>query len=424
MRAIFQALRLIALTALPAALSCAPGAPPTGGPPERMVLIVVDTLRRDHIGHYGGATPTPHMDALAARGVAVEAQASFHQTTMSMGAMFTGRVPSLESGRPKNPLAWRPSTWCGMARFIDEIGKDECLPPRLRTLGESLEDAGYLGVGIVANSLLFRPAGFHRGFAVWTEIGARRAGKRPGLRARQRTAEFVHEALTTELDALSDVPRLFLYLHYTDVHDYRLLGIPYAEAVRRMDAALGELMRILEARDLLEGTVIVLTSDHGENLGESHIVKGMPNHGGNPSWGSVLDVPLIAVGVEAARLRPLMRTQNVYDLLVGVAGMQATPDEALASDELFVTERMFRTYRKGRYKSVWGRQDDTFRLLDLAADPGETRDVAAEQPAVVAEHRGRIEGLSRELAPESEFDTAAPIPDYMLERLEELGYLE
>jgi hypothetical protein len=69
--------------------------------PEHVVLVVVDTLRRDHLSIYGAEIETPNIARLAARGAVVEnALASFHQTTLSMGALFSGRTPSLESGDP------------------------------------------------------------------------------------------------------------------------------------------------------------------------------------------------------------------------------------------------------------------------------------------------------------------------------------
>ena len=79
--------------------------------PERIVLIVIDTLRRDALSCYGGSTPTPNIDGLAAQGqLFSNALGSFHQTTMSMGAMFTGRTPSLESGKGNSRLVSCPGS--------------------------------------------------------------------------------------------------------------------------------------------------------------------------------------------------------------------------------------------------------------------------------------------------------------------------
>ena len=63
--------------------------------PERIILIVADTLRRDHLSPYGSELETPAVARLARRGqVFTNAVSSFHQTTMSMAALFTGRTPS------------------------------------------------------------------------------------------------------------------------------------------------------------------------------------------------------------------------------------------------------------------------------------------------------------------------------------------
>ena len=100
--------------------------------PGRIVLVVVDTLRADAIA----ATPTPTLDALAARGQTFSnALASFHQTPMSMSAIFTGRTPSMESGEPSRSLRWLPSAWCGMARFEETPSQNVCLPSSIPTAG-------------------------------------------------------------------------------------------------------------------------------------------------------------------------------------------------------------------------------------------------------------------------------------------------
>ncbi len=92
---------VLAALCLATGVACTPRAE---GPP--IVLVVVDTLRRDHVSVYGGKAFTPNIDRLAARGqVFTNAVSSFHQTTMSMGSLFTGRTPSLATGRAETPLA-------------------------------------------------------------------------------------------------------------------------------------------------------------------------------------------------------------------------------------------------------------------------------------------------------------------------------
>lgn len=187
--------------------------------PERIILIVVDTLRQDALSCYGGSTSTPNIDALAAEGdLFSEAVGSFHQTTMSMGAMFTGRTPSIESSQGNSTLNWNGRTWCGLARFADPKGEEGCIRASLPTLPELLREAGYWAIGIVSNPFLFRPAGFERGFDDWVEVGERPSGDKPRnipqdmLDPEPRAAKHVNAAA---LQALSRRPHegFFLYVH-------------------------------------------------------------------------------------------------------------------------------------------------------------------------------------------------------------------
>jgi len=115
--------RAAAALALAAGLTACGGeradAPPSARP-ERIVLLVVDTLRRDHVGAYGGRVATPNMDRLAERGQRFpDAWSSFHQTTMSMASLFTGRTPSLEQSGQRERVAWTGRTWCGLLRAAE-----------------------------------------------------------------------------------------------------------------------------------------------------------------------------------------------------------------------------------------------------------------------------------------------------------------
>jgi arylsulfatase A-like enzyme len=398
-------------------------------PAERIVLVVVDTLRRDQLSVYGAEVRTPNVERLARRGtVHQRAVSSFHQTSMSMGALFTGRTPSLESGVPDRTVDFVLENWCGQARFF-ETEEETCLPSALPTLGEVMRRQGYWTVGIASNPLTHRPAGFDRGFDEWVEVTA---GRRQQMLAfskdefkRRRWAALRSGELTTEaaIEALSRRPsdRFFLYAHYMDVHDWHFRRVTYRETVELMDAALGDLLDYLEAEGLMEDAVIVFTSDHGEALKEEHMIPGPPRHIGNPSFETLLRVPLLIVGAEPED-RPLVRSEDLFHLLARVAGAQAPPPSPLAPDELFLSEFVWRTYRAGRWKSFWHRGEPVSYLVDLEADPGERRDVAAAHPDVMEEHRLRIDQLTTELAapgaPSKELDPK------LVELLRQLGYVE
>jgi arylsulfatase A-like enzyme len=411
---------------LVAAILCGCAAPEP--PPERIVLVLVDTLRRDHVGAYGASAPTPHIDALARAGTVFEnAVSSFHATSMSMGALFTGLTPSLESGRADAALDWTQQSWCGLARFAHS-DTASCLPAGLRTLGEVMREAGYATIGVTPHALTQRPLGFDRGFEDWEEIkvGARgmlafRPEKRPQFAA-LRSGDRVNRAVAEVLDRRRS-DRFFLYVHYLDAHDWNLAGVPYAEAVAAADRAVGGLRELLESRGLWRGTAVVLTSDHGEALGEEHFQPASPRHAGNPAFEPVLRVPLIVSGA-TPDLAPdaFVRSEDVFRLLARLAGVEPEETATLGDEELFVSERVYRTLRVGRWKSYWLRGSDRVRLVDLANDPQERRDVASEHLEIVEAHRARVDALSRELgAPER--DVGEILPEH-LERLRVLGYLE
>ena len=192
--------------------------------PDRIILIVADTLRRDSLSPYGSRVATPNLQKLADAGSVFEnAISSFHQTTMSMSSLFTGRTPSLETGDRSTILPWTSRGWCGLARLA-ESPDDTCVPRSLDTLAEDLQRAGYETLGIQSNAIIFQPYGYEQGFDTWIEVGERERPKSqqdPVALAKLRTGRRVNERVIEALqERQSD--RFFLYVHYIDPHDYNI----------------------------------------------------------------------------------------------------------------------------------------------------------------------------------------------------------
>jgi arylsulfatase A-like enzyme len=294
----------------------------------------------------------------------------------------------------------------------------------LLTLGEMMHEQGYWSAAVVANRLLFRPAGFDAGFDRWAEVGSSDDEfvlNNRNLSANQRTGAHVNAAVRGLLETRPDAPT-FLYVHYMDVHDWNQRRMSYAESVETVDRAIGELMTDLEAHGLLDEALVVLLADHGEALGESHLLQPMPTHFGNPSFEPVLQVPLVVVGAEVAVSEVPIRSEDIYHLLAKLVGYEVAAERDLEPDELFLAEAWYRTYRSGHWKSYWRRADGEYRLVDLSADPGETRDVADTHPEVAAAHRDRMNSLTERLAaPEA---LVRDVTDSEKEMLSALGYLE
>jgi len=415
---------LLAASLVVALLTACEAAPP----PQRIILVVVDTLRRDHLSPYAPGISTPNVQQLADRGqVFSRYVASFHQTTMSMGALFTGLTPSTESDDPRKPLAWTGRNWCGLRRFA-EGPEDACVPAHLTTLAETLQQAGFFTAGVVANSLLFAPAGFEQGFDLWVEVGAVDVSKvRPEDRPRLRAAPLVREAVRETFSTLPEAP-LFLYVHYVDVHDWTYVDKTYEQAVVEMDAELGRLFEELEGAGLLENATVILTSDHGEALGEPHPLRTTKTHLGNPSFESVLEIPLIVAPPAFEDTERMLRSQDLRTLVEELAGASGpTPlggtEGGLEADELVLSEDHYFTYRKGQWKSMFHRtRPKLWALFDLESDPGETVNLMREEPRRVEEHLRRIHALN------DLFGTRADAGDTMTDedraRLRALGYLD
>ena len=410
--------------------ACGSGDRPSAtGPTERVILIVIDTLRRDFLSCYGSQVQTPNIAALAARGQRFDDfTAAFHQTSMSMGALFTGRTPSLEFDRTDRLLFWNSTTLCGLNRFATDRDDTLCIPASLPTLAETIRDAGFWTIGVASNQFLYEPSGFSRGFDDWSEVGKK--PEKMGALARFKLPDasetrFFGRVNASTLAAVDrrESDRFFLYVHYMDVHDYGSRSAQrYAKAVRAVDWAVGELLGELEARGLMEDSRVILTSDHGERLNERHAVPGRPGHTGNPSFREVLALPLLIAPPIDRDPGAFLRTQDLFSLIQAAAGIEPAPEVSLAPDELFLSETEYRTYQRGRWKSSLRRDDGGFLLFDLDDDPGESRNVADEHPDVVAEHRRRMEEIAEAVSARravverlSEEDRA---------RLRALGYLD
>jgi len=379
-------------------LACAPAA--DTGPPERVILIVVDTLRRDHLSCYGSSVSTPNIDRIAAGGqIYTNTLASYHQTSMSMGALFSGRTPSIEFGTLGRPLFWNGQSWCGLARFSKEKDEGDCVPADLPTLAGEMSEAGYWSVGIASNQFLYEPSGYSRGFDDWVEVGEHPEQKgalaRMELKNAPRTRHWrLVNAAAFDALARRASDRFFLYVHYMDVHDYGFEQITYADAVRKLDAAVGELIDGLDHSGWLDDALIVFTADHGERLRERHAIAGHAGHVGNPTFQEVLRVPLVvSPGVARDPAAPI-RTEDIYRLILGAvdAPPQASPE--LEPGELLLSETEYRTFLRDHWKLVIRREDGAAQLFDLQADPMEMQDLASSRPEIVAALRDRAEELS------------------------------
>jgi len=400
--------------------------------PDRIVLVVIDTLRRDAVGCYGGHARTPTIDRIALEGQKfTHAVASFHQTTMSMAALFTGRTPSIESGDLAKPLPFEGRSWCGLARFDPADEREQCVPPGVATLAERMRAAGYETIGITSNALLFDPYGLSRGFDDWIEVGDAASERKLSASQQSRAAPKVNAEVVAALKRRRS-DHFFLYVHYMEVHDYRsqpgrrgrISGprVKYRKSVEVVDAAIDELLWQLDGLGLLEGSLIVLTADHGERLGERHMVVGENSHDGNPAFEETLEVPLVVYPAPADPPDEVVRGIDLFRMLTSWAGTDPPAPPLLQPGESFTSELRWLTYRRDHWKSYTRRNPRGLYLVDLEADPEERTNVAAQNGDVARQHWDRVSALARDLRATGQVRRTLSESDAA--RLRSLGYVE
>lgn len=442
---------------LPLLLACTPSAPPAPGPEARpdIVLVVIDTLRADHVGIYGHSRPTtPHIDALArSGGWYARAYAQSGWTLASFASLLTGRMPH--------------------EHRVVRDGRDPTryghLSPEVQTLAESLEAVGYATGAVLNNTFLAPEFGLNQGFSSWDWKGADNGSHRSADESvsaalrwmeAQKAPRFLllhlmepHMGYAPPEDVRGTfaskenppIPLPFLSAEQigagwagqrrpppsAEVQDY--VSRLYDEEIFTADRAVGRLVEGLRAGGRLEETVLVITADHGEE----HWEHGGFEHG-HALTGELVRVPLVVSGGPArGEIKAVVEHVDLYQGLLGLAG--AARPEGTRGDDLFapgfqgspaLSENCL--YGPDRAAIV----DGTHRLsVDLLQGSGEVWAVAAD-----GSERTRLQGpdQAREgdrllpllqaarggLAPiDAGGDTRIPSAE-AFQQLEALGYLE
>jgi len=320
-----------------------------------VVFIVLDTVRADHLSSYGYSRPTtPNLDRLARRGVLFENAISPSSWTLaSHASMFTGLLPH------QNGADW----WLP-------------LPPGPRTLAEALQWSGYRTAGFAANfDYCQKGWGIGRGFDIYRDdsesLQRNLAGTLLGTAliqpAYQTFFRFDYlerqDARETNKQAFRWLRRppsspYFLFVNYFDVHvpyltsppfDHRFGKIPdklvhklfdalqgpdpprgitqdeqaaliaaYDNCLAFLDAQVGRLLDFLDQTPQGRDTILIVTSDHGEEFGE----QGFYSHGYN-LYREAVHVPLIIAGPgvpKDVRISHLVRTRDLFSTVLDLAG--------------------------------------------------------------------------------------------------------
>jgi len=432
-----------------------------------VIVIVVDTLRADHLGAYGYDRATsPNLDAWAAEGRRYEhAYATSPWTLPSFGSIFTAQLPMRHRG------GWGfDGTWQTL----------EPINGAVPVIAELFRNEGFATGAVVNNTFLTTDVGSatERGFEVYDAV----AGGPVEFRRADATVDRALELI----DQWRDRP-FFLLVHFFEPHmdynpvppfrgrftsafesqfelpvgdyqgiragaydltdgDREFLRAAYDEEILSVDAHLGRFREALASRGLLGGTddgdrelLILFTADHGEEL----LDHGGFEHG-HAVWDELIRVPLVVwgEGIAAGRettpvslidLAPTVAEWAGLPRIPGAAGISlwsnVSTGAALPSRTLFAEGLLYGAPQtaivRWPLKVIVDADEQPVFAADLDADPAERTDVAASKSDAVAALVSEQSTRRRETA-RQRYDTAATPtePDAeTLERLRSLGYI-
>jgi choline-sulfatase len=422
---------------------------------RNVVVYLTDTLRADHLRPYTRDTrvQTPGLSAWAERAATfLGAHSQENWTKPSVATLLSGLFP------------WEHHATSEAAE----------VPGSVELLSERLSDRGFHTGAFVANGFVSDRFGFRQGWGMFRNYV--REGRR-------NLARFVAADVIEWLDRRPTDRPFFLYVHTIDPHvpyippaedlarydpepyegvvdfhrdrtllerikagrirlnerDRHRLGALYDGEITYHDRHFASVVQALEQRGLADDTLVIFTSDHGEELFD----HGSVGHG-HSVYEEIIRVPLIvrwpgltdgaARVEEAVGLVDVMPTilealgQEVPESLSGrsIAPLLAGRHEPAPRPTVTGFMEGWRTVVVGRYKLVQ-RTTSRWMLYDLVADPGEQTDLAAERPLAVRYLRGLL-GLA--LAQAERPARPAPahqarrtvIDDTLRQQLEALGY--
>src|SRR5436309_10176546 len=284
---------------IPALFVSASPAATSPDPTPNVVVITIDTLRPDHLGCYGyRQIHTPNIDGLAADGFRFErAYTSVPVTLPSHTMIFTGTYP----------------IYSGMHDFAANV-----LNPAQPTLASVLKEHGYATGAAVASAVLDSRFGLNHGFDFYYDHFDFSRLQESNIDEMERPGNVVAD-LTLDWLSKNYKEKFFLWMHLYDPHFPYRPPAPYSEEYKDRlydgeiafaDAQVGRLLRFLKEKQLYQNTLIVLSGDHGESLGE----HGEETHGFF-IYNSTLHVPLIIHLPGRSSAQAIPDLANLADLM-------------------------------------------------------------------------------------------------------------
>jgi arylsulfatase A-like enzyme len=411
-----------------------------------MILITLDTTRADHLSCYGYHRQTsPNLDKLANEClVYTRAIAPSSWTLPSHASLFTGKFTSSHGAEydSHGPLRLLdaiegPDVW--------EVHRARGLPQNERTLARILRKTGYVTGAVVGGPWLKQIFGLDKGFDYYDDT---QIGTLNGRLARDVTASAVNWI------EKSSKNKFFLFLNYFDPHGpykpsegfaHAFVSKPWQLREKRialydgeilyMDHYIGEFLEYLRARNLYENTFIIVTSDHGELLGE-HDRFG---HGKYLTQ-QELHVPLLLKypdgEVSPGQTDAPVQVNDIFAIILERLGIEM-PQGIQAGTPPDIGHPLFaevypapavtsagdwRAIFEGDFKFVWNSKGD-HRLFHLKNDPAELVNLALEQPERAAHMLSKMNQYLASLPKPGPAPSPQTVDEDTKKALKSLGYV-
>lgn len=382
---------------------------------KNVILLTIDTLRRDVLGCYGGGSLTPFIDSIQDHCIRFNKS---HSSGPYTQAAFPGILTS---------------------SYYLEYGRQKILSGKRVLISEVLKKSGIVTTGFHSNPYLSGYSGWNRGWNVFYDSMEDEVDEKVPYIKAEKINKKVETWLSSHVTGSRDKP-FFLWLHYMDVHEPYIPGRKYIDLVdssirlteeemlglfknvllkrdvsnkgnvevlrklycahvREVDERVKEFFEILEKRDVLKDSWVIITTDHGDEFGE----HGGLSHDGK-MYAELVHVPLIIY--EPARengevVDTLVSTIDIPPTIVylfGLSQVNAFQGHSLFPPEDYLEkgvageavdkhgsqekgeEKEVHYYREGDLKIIYHERGDSWELYDLKADPKELHNIIETSP--------------------------------------------
>ena len=413
-----------------------------------ILLILMDTLRADHLGCYGYSRDTsPNIDAMARSGIFFKnAYTVSPWTNPTIASLFTGQFPQ--------------------AIFPPAIHKEaitQVLPKELNTAAELLKSNGYKTIALIDHPGISPELQYDQGFDVFVELFEKGNFGRWG----RTDIDYVMKEFNEQMEAAGG-KRVFLYLHLVYPHmPYKpappydtMFGTGFQQLlkkerqgiinmydgeIRQTDEIIGKINEQLRRKNLIDETYVLVTSDHGEAFWE-HRRFGH----GNSYFDEVLKIALV-IGVPQSAGKPIQISEPVSNIDIFPTILQlgsvdlphGTPGKSLlryamthfsrSEPEFLFSES---TSSKDIYAAACLKQNRKYiyepnlrdvqhHVYDLSVDPNEMRNLAADMSTYSVLQKRLLQHLRENEDRRSRLQLKTVEPDdETKERLRALGYID